>query len=199
MDGLTPHLGSILTGLAALGTFLFAVYQWYVRRKTVAAKAWNTALTGKGEISDALEAVLIGAKADRVLLVAAHNGGAVAHAGLPLYISVLGEVTSSPLVPRVQARIQRFDLDLQYSKTVLAPLSEAPRHSLRPEDLPPGYWLRDLYEAQGIKTSQINFVADSREMKWVLVVQYTEDHQTTPAMQDAINYAVERLRRTVKG
>ncbi len=140
--------------------------------------AITNAMRGQAQVYSALSLARESLGADRLLLLATHNGGdKVEQVGTRLYVSVFAEVrgedTPQVLLDWNARRVNRdylnFLVDLRRRKAL----------KMTPEELErePNHHLRDMYRRDGLSCSMIVEVGTTTGKYWFLSASYREPRE----------------------
>lgn len=195
IDGL---LGALVAALSAIPP-IYAFWRWNSSRtKKKSVERWKRATTGARDIDRELRVIQRELGAQRVLLVASHNGGGLPRAGSPAFISITAEVTDGT-VPPIADRFNPYPVDADYRDQVLIPVLAHNSFWLPTTNIHSS-WLRVLNEATGVSTTKYRLIsAEPKTLLFVVVNFITEREGLTAAEHNVINEACEHVAKIVNG
>jgi hypothetical protein len=194
-DNYVIVIGVITSALATVPSMV-RVWQWFQKRAQAQNfSRWHNATVGQREIDRALRRIQSELEAQRVLLVASHNGGGFPKPGSPSYISVTGEVVDGT-VPTISHRFNPFPVDAGYRDQVLVPLLSGGAVEVPTSKIVSG-WLKDLQEAHGVYTLHARLISAEPKSLIFLVVHLTTPKEFTPAERNMLNEICEEIRGIV--
>jgi hypothetical protein len=150
-------------GLALLARALWFVWIWYVARRD--EKSAIRAVTGRGEIREALRELRYDTPANYVQLVRVHNGGGNLMSGQAMYMSCVFEERDA-LLPSIREELQGIEIDEPY-RALLASLMEV-KEGWRSTEEVEDPLLQDLYKLMGAKYVRSALISARRDGIYLL-------------------------------
>ena len=163
--------------MAPAGSAITALVGFLIWTGKILVARWKAADADEAEAIQGLRAmqalyhcmsqVLSSARASRVVLLRASNGGATPRPGTPIVSTAMYEVRSN--MPSVAQLWSSRPVDPAYID-ILVRLADERRLELVTEDLTIGSQLREVYEGSGVKCSLVFYLyADKRAMYYLSV------------------------------